>query len=76
MGLGQSKLNDYLTRIKIIIMSGKFFRCPQCGNPHEGDRIYRCSSCGRIMCEKCAPYHCSVCDTPLTWKDEIGTIGG
>ncbi len=56
-------------------MSGKFFRCPQCGNPRGGDRIYRCPSCGRIMCESCAPYHCPVCDTPLGWKDEIGTIG-
>lgn len=57
-------------------MSGKFFRCPQCGNPRRGDRIYRCTSCGRIMCESCAPYnYCPVCKAPMTWKDEIGTIG-
>ncbi|MBR5253520.1 MAG: hypothetical protein IKV46_00575 [Bacteroidales bacterium] len=56
-------------------MSGKFFSCPLCGNHEEGYRIYRCPSCGKIMCEKCAPYHCPACDTPLTWRDEKGTIG-
>ena len=74
-GTWAKKVNNYLTKIKIIIMSGKFFSCPLCGNHEEGYRIYRCPSCGKIMCEKCAPYHCPACDTPLTWRDEKGTIG-
>ncbi len=53
-----------------------FFRCPLCGNDEKDYRVYRCPSCGKIMCGRCAPYnYCPCCNGPLTWKDQIGYIG-
>lgn len=28
--------------------------CPSCGNTHKGDRVKRCSKCGKLHCPKCS----------------------
>lgn len=56
-------------------MANTFFRCPTCGNTAPGYSVYR-GACGHIVCGRCAQYnYCPLCNGPLTWRDEIGTIG-
>ena len=42
--------------------------CKNCGNTNEGDRLYQCDDCGKIICgecdKSCLPGYalCPVCD--------------
>ncbi len=54
---------------------GTFFSCPTCGNSKTDDRVYRCSKCGKLICESCGNYHCPHCDTAVGWRDEVGRLG-
>lgn len=55
-------------------MNATFHHCPTCGNPKKGDRVYRCSKCGALVCDSCSPTHCCRCDQPLRWNDQKGWI--
>lgn len=49
--------------------------CPFCGNTKKDDRVYRCPSCGQLLCDNCAPSTtCSKCGGRTTWSDQIGWL--
>ena len=56
----------------------KFFRCPCCGNPKEGTKVYRCKECGKFYCVECGNTHftsyCPHCKAFAEgeWVGEIG----
>lgn len=58
----------------------KYRRCPNCGNEEHGDYIYKCDSCGWILCSACVGTRCPNpdCDAVDTnfvdYNTEIGEI--
>lgn len=47
--------------------------CPVCGNFKHDDKVYRCPSCGSLICENCLPgTTCPICNGRVTWENHIG----
>ena len=52
-------------------MAATYAMCTNCGNPKEGDSIFRCPECGKICCTNCTQYKGWYGTCPQCGYDEI-----